>query len=90
MIRSEIKKLQHNINREAAKILALSSGKIVKFYMRRNPDQGRVIKRAKFYHSSTGINFERQIKMIENQGEKQIKTVEVHRKPVPEFNAFIK
>ena len=31
MIRLQIKKLQHEINREAAKISALPSGKIVKY-----------------------------------------------------------
>ena len=51
-------KLQYNINREAAKILALSSGKIDKYEFLTGEeispfDQSRMIKQAKFTYSSS-------------------------------------
>ena len=51
-------KLQYNINREAAKILALSSGKIDKYEFltgeKISPfDQSRMIKQAKFTYTSS-------------------------------------
>ena len=63
-------KLQYNINREAA----LSSGKIDKYeYVVGEeilpPDPRRVIKQAKFTYSPLGTAFEKQTKMIEDQGE---------------------
>ena len=66
-------KLQYDINREAAKISALSSGKIDKYeYLTceeiLHPDQRRVIEQAKFAYSSLGKAFEKQTKTIEGQG----------------------
>ena len=74
-------KIQYDINREAAKILTLSSGKIDKYeYLTGEEilpsDQSRVIEQAKFTYSPLGRAFEKQIKTIENQGEKQIKALE--------------
>ena len=74
-------KIQYDINREAAKILTLSSGKIDKYeYLAGEEilpsDQSRVIEQAKFTYSPLGRAFEKQIKTIENQGEKQIKALE--------------
>ena len=51
-------KLQYNINREAAKILALSSGKIDKYEFltgeKISPfDQSRMIKQVKFTYTSS-------------------------------------
>ena len=62
-------KLQHDINREAAKILALSSRKIDKYeYLTgeeiRPPDQRRVIEQAKFTYSPLGKAFEKQIRKL--------------------------
>ena len=61
-------KLQNDINRKAAKISALSSGKIDKYeyltgeeILRSNQQQ--IIEQAKFTYSS----FEKQIKTIEDQ-----------------------
>ena len=52
------KRLQYNINREAAKILALSSDKIDKYEFLTGEvislfDQSRMIKQAKFTYSSS-------------------------------------
>ena len=74
-------KLLDDINREVAKISALSSGKIDKYqYLKGKeilpPDQRRVIEQTKFIYSSLGKGFEKQIKTIEDQGEKQIKALE--------------
>ena len=62
MIRLEIKNLQYNKNREAAKILALSSGRIDKFdYLTVEEilpfDQSRMISQAKFTYSPQGKDF---------------------------------
>ena len=69
-------KLQHDFNREAAKISALLSGKIDKYeYLTGEeippPDQRRVIEQAKFTYSVLGKAFEKQTKTTEDQGEKQ-------------------
>ena len=68
-------KLQYDINREAAKISALSSGKIDKYeYLTGQEilpsDQKQIIEQAKFTDSPLGKAFEKQIKTIEDQGEK--------------------
>ena len=72
-------KLQYNINREAVKISALSSGKSDKYeYLAGEEilpsDQSRIIEQAKFSYSPLGKAFEKQIKTIEDQ---EIKQVEV-------------
>ena len=72
-------KLQYDINREAAKISALSSGKIHKYEYLTGEDilpsnQQQIIEQAKFTYSS----FEKQIKTIEDQGQKQIKAIQDH------------
>ena len=73
-------KLQYNINREAAKISALSSGKIDKYEYLTGEEilpsnQQQIIKQAKFTYSPLGKAFKKQTKTIEDQGEKQIKAV---------------
>ena len=75
-------KMQHEINREAAKISALSSGKIDKYeYLTGEEilpsDQSRIIEQAKFAYSPIGKAFEKQTKAIEEQGQKQVKALEV-------------
>ena len=67
--------LRYDINREAAKISALSSGKIdqneyVTCEEILRSDQRRVMKQAKFTYSPLDKVFEKQIKIIEDQGEK--------------------
>ena len=73
-------KLQYDINREAAKISALSSGKIHKYEYLTGEDilpsnQQQIIEQAKFTYSPLGKAFKKQIKTIEDQGEKQIKAI---------------
>ena len=77
--------LRYDINRETAKISALSSGKIHKYEYLTGADillsnQQQIIEQAKFTYSLLGKAFEKQIKTIEFQGEKQIKILE-HLKP---------
>ena len=74
-------KLQYDINREAAKISALSSGKIDKYEYLTGEEilpsnQQQIIEKAKFTYSPLGKAFEKQIKTIEDQGEKQIKAIQ--------------
>ena len=66
-------KLQYSINRETAKISALSSGKIDKCECLTGEEilpfnQQQIIEQAKFTYSPQGKVFEKQIKTIEDQG----------------------
>ena len=66
-------KLQYDINRKAAEISALSSGKIDKYEYLTGKEilpsnQKQIIEQAKFTYSSLGKAFEKQIKTIEDQG----------------------
>ena len=66
VIRLEMK-LQYNINRETAKMSALSTGKIDKYEFFTGEetilsDQSRIIEQAKFLYSLLGKVFEKQIK----------------------------
>ena len=77
MIKSWDEKLQYDINREAAKISALSSSKIHKYEYLTGEDilpsnQQQIIEQARFTYSPLGKAFEKQIKTIEDQGEKQV------------------
>ena len=74
-------KLQYDINREAAKILALSSGEIRKYEYLTGEDilpsnQQQIIEQTKFTYFPLGKAFEKQIKTIEDQEQKQIKALE--------------
>ena len=74
--------LQYDTKREAAKISALSSGKIDKYDFLTGeeilpPDQRRMIKQAKFTNSPLGIAFEEETNTTEDQEIKQVKAVEV-------------
>ena len=74
-------KLQYDINREAAKISALSSGKIDKYEYLTGVEilpsnQKQIIEQAKFTYSPLGKAFEKQTKTTEDQGEKQIKAIQ--------------
>ena len=73
-------KLQYDINREAEKISALSSGRIDKYdYLIGKEillsDQIRIIEQAKFIYSLLGKAFEKQIKTIKDQGLKQVEAL---------------
>ena len=84
-------KLQYDINREATKISALSSGKIDKYEYLTGEEilpsnQQQIIEEAKFTYSPLGKAFEKQTKTIEEQGEKQIKAIKdsTIKKYIPE------
>ena len=70
-------KLQFNIDREAAKISALSSGKIDKYKCLTGEEilpsnQQQVREQAKFTDSPLGKAFEKQAKTIKDQGENKL------------------
>ena len=74
-------KLQYDINREAAKISALSSGKLDKYEYLTGieifpSNQQQIIEQAKFTYSPLGKAFEKQTKTIEDQGKKQVDALE--------------
>ena len=71
-------KLQYDINREAAKISALSSNKIGKYEYLTGEEispynQKQIIEQAKFTYSPVGKAFEKKKKTIEDQGKKQMR-----------------
>ena len=83
-------KLQYDINREAAKISALSSVKIDKYeYLTGeeilSSNQQQIIEQAKFTYSPLGKVFQEQVKTIKEQGETQVKAIQD-----TEFNRSIK
>ena len=90
-------KLQYDINREAAKISALSSGKLDKYeYLTGEKilpsNQQQIIQQAKFNYSPLGKAIEKQIKTIKDQGEKQVVALESLKPPdrkLPPIKDFI-
>ena len=75
------KKLQYDINREAAKISALSSNKIDQYEYLTDEEilssnQKQLIEQAKFTYSPLGKAFEKQIKTIEDQDKKRVEALE--------------
>ena len=79
-------KLQYDINREAAKISALSSGKLNKYEYLTGEEilpsnQQQIIQQAKFTYSPLGKAFEKQTKTIEDQGKKQVVALESLKVP---------
>ena len=73
-------KLRYGINREAAKISASLSGKIHKYEYLTGKDilpsnQQQIIKQAKFTYSPLEKAFDKQIKTIKDQGQKQFETL---------------
>ena len=80
-------KLQYDINREAAKISALSSGKIDKYEYLTGEEilpsnQRQIIEQAKFTYSPLGKTFEKQTKTIKDQGIKQVKAIQDNKQLV--------
>ena len=80
-------KLQYDINREAAKISALSIGQIDKYeYLtgeeKLPSNQQQIIQQAKFAYSPLGKALEKQIKNIEDQGKKQGKAIQDNKQLV--------
>ena len=73
-------KLHYNISRKAAKISALSSGKIDKYEYLTGKEilpsnQQQIIEQAKFNYYPLGKACEKQIKTIEDQREKQVEAL---------------
>ena len=80
----EDEKLQYDINREAVKISALSSGKIDKYEYLTGEEilpsnQQQIIQQAKLTYSPLGKAFEKQMKTIEDQGKKLVKVIQINR-----------
>ena len=78
----EDEKLQCYIKREAAKISALSSGKIPKYEYLAGEEmlpsnQKQIIEQVKFTYSTLRKAFEKQTKTTEDQGKKQIDTLKL-------------
>ena len=74
-------KMQYDINMEAAKISVLSTGKIHKYEYLTDKDilpssQQQIIEQARFNYSPLRKAIEKQIKTVEDQGEKQVKALE--------------
>ena len=74
-------KLRYDINREAAKISALSSGKINKYeYFAGEKilpcNKQQIIEQVKFTYSPLGKAFEKQTKAIKDHGEKQVDAIQ--------------
>ena len=74
-------KPKYDINREAVKMSALSSGKVDKYdYLTSEEilpsNQQKIIEQAKFTYSPLGKGFEKQTEKNKHQGEKQIKTIQ--------------
>ena len=90
-------KLQYDINREAAKISALSSGKFDKYEYLTGEEillsnQQQLIQQVKFIYSPLGKALEKQRKTIKDQGEKQVVALESLKAPdkkLPPINDFI-
>ena len=90
-------KLQYDINREAAKISALSSGKLDKFEYLTGEEilpsnQQQTIQHAKFTYSPLGRVLGKQRKTIEDRGKKQVVALEslnVPNKKLPSIKDFI-
>ena len=85
-------KLQYDTNREAAKIPALSSGKIDKYEYLTGEEilpstQQQIIEQAKFSYSPLGKAFEKQTKTIEVQVEIQIKAIQ-DKRPIKSIGKF--
>ena len=73
-------KLQYDIDREAAKTSVLSSGKIDKYEDLTGEgilpsNQQQITEQAKFTYSPLEKAFEKQIKTIEDQGQKQVENL---------------
>ena len=72
--------LQYDLNWEAAKISALSSGKIHRYEYLTGEDilpsnQQQIIEQARFTYSPLGKAFKKQTKIIEDSGQKQVEAL---------------
>ena len=88
------KKLQYDINRETAKISALSSGKIDKYEYLTGEEilpsnQQQIIQQAKFNYSPLGKALEKQVTTIQDRGEKQADALKTSYKKLPSMKDFV-
>ena len=84
-------KPQYDINREVAKISALSSSKLDKYEYLTGEEilpsnQQQIIQQAIFTYSPLGKAFEKQIKTIKDQGKKQVKAIQDNNKQLVNIN----
>ena len=84
-------KLQYDINRKAAEISALSSGKIHKYEYHTGEDilpsnQQQIIEQTRLTYSPLGKAFEKQIKTIEDQRGKQIEAIQGQVKTIKKYS----
>ena len=87
-------KLQYDINREVAKISALSSGKLDKYEYLTGEEilplnQQQIIQQAKFNYSPLRKVIKKQIKTIEDQREKQVDALKTSYKTLPSIKDFV-
>ena len=87
-------KLQYDINREAAKTSALSSGKIDRYEYLTGEEilpsnQQQIIQQAKFNYPPLGKAIEKQRRTIEDQGEKQVNALKTSYKKLPSKKDFV-
>ena len=87
-------KLQYDINREAAKISTLSSGKLDKYEYLTGEEilpsnQQQIIQQAKFNYSPLGKAFEKQTKTIEDKGKKKVDALKSSYKKLPSIKDFV-
>ena len=85
-------KLQYDINREAAKISALSLRQNWQYEHLTGEEilpshQQQIIEQAKFTYSPLGKAFEKETKTIKDQGEKQIKPIQ-DKRPIKSIKKF--
>ena len=76
-VQIEHEKLKYDINRENAKILALSSGKIDQYEYLTGEEilpsnEKQIIEQFKFTYSPLGKAFQKQTKKFEDQGKNQV------------------
>ena len=88
-------KLQYDISRKAAKRSALSSAKNDRYKYLIGEEillsnQRQIIEQTKFAYSPLSKTFEKQIKAIEDKGEKQTNLFEYYGKQLVESNELIK
>ena len=85
-------KLQYDINREAGKISALSSGKLDKYEYLTGEEilpsnQQQIIQQDKFNYSPLGKALEK--KTIKDQGEKEVNALKTSYKKLPSIKDFV-
>ena len=86
-------KLQYDINREAAKISPLPSSKFNKYEYLTGEEilpsnKQQIIEQSKFEYSPLGKAFKKQVKTIEDPGEKQIKAIQSNKQQLISDNDY--